>query len=70
MDSPLRFLIRFFSNFLQAYILPVARTCEIKYEIQFKFCKNIFEKFNADGNQKKNENEKEICCSYVQSDFI
>lgn len=26
MDSPFRFLIRFFSSFLQAYILPVART--------------------------------------------
>lgn len=26
MASPFRFLIRFFSSFLQAYILPVART--------------------------------------------
>lgn len=26
MLSPLRFLIRFFSNFLHAYIFPVART--------------------------------------------
>lgn len=26
IGSPFRFLIRFFSNFLQAYILPVART--------------------------------------------
>lgn len=26
IDSPLRFLIRFFSSFLHAYILPVART--------------------------------------------
>lgn len=28
IDSPLRFLMRFFSSFLQAYILPVARTCK------------------------------------------
>lgn len=27
IDSPLRFFMRFFSNFLHAYILPVARTC-------------------------------------------
>lgn len=27
IDSPLRFLMRFFSSFLHAYILPVARTC-------------------------------------------
>lgn len=26
MASPFRFLMRFFSSFLQAYILPVART--------------------------------------------
>lgn len=30
IDSPLRFLIRFFSNFLHAYIFPVARTCTNK----------------------------------------
>lgn len=30
IDSPFRFLIRFFSNFLQAYIFPVARTCKEK----------------------------------------
>lgn len=28
IDSPLRFLMRFFSSFLHAYILPVARTYE------------------------------------------
>lgn len=65
IDSPFRFLIRFFSSFLQAYIFPVARTYTNKQRKEWKIefsMNNWFQPLFAETRaQQRNERRLQLC---------